>query len=153
MEWVALIILIVIGLILLMLEFLVFPGVQITGIVGFVAIAVGIFWAYSAYGFSGGTLVLGGTVIAGGLLTWYVLQTKTWKRMGLSARIDSKVEGTDVTIKPGDEGYALGRLAPMGKIRIGDTIAVGESVSGYVKEGEGIVVVKVLPNKVIVKLK
>lgn len=153
MEWFVLFMLIAIGFILLLLEFLVFPGVNVAGILGFACVGVAIYLAYTTMGITVGHFTLLGTAICGFGVTYYALRSKTWRRMQLNSQIDSTVEGVDDTIKEGDVGITQGRLAPMGKVRVGDSVVEAESRSGYVEENREVEVLKVYKNKIIVKLK
>jgi membrane-bound ClpP family serine protease len=56
-------------------------------------------------------------------------------------------------VKEGDEGVCLGRLAPMGKVRVGDVVVEAQSPGGYIDANSEVIIVRVLKNKVIVKLK
>lgn len=91
--------------------------------------------------------------MVGSLLTWYSLRTRTWKRLSLDTRIDSKVEGVDPAVKAGDAGITVGRLAPMGKVKVGDSVVEALSESGYVDTNREVEIVKVYADKIIVKLK
>lgn len=153
MEWLVLFMLIAIGFVLLILEFLVFPGVNVAGILGIACVGIAIYVAYSTMGTTVGHLTLLGTALCGFGVTYYALRSKTWKRMQLDTRIDSTVEGVDQSIKEGDVGTSQGRLAPMGKVRVGDSVVEAESRSGFVDENRDVVVLKVFKNKIIVKLK
>lgn len=153
MEWFVLFMLIAIGFILLLLEFLVFPGVNVAGILGFACVGVAIYLAYTTMGTTVGHFTLLGTAICGFGVTYYALRSKTWRRMQLNSQINSTVEGVDDTIKEGDVGITQGRLAPMGKVRVGDSVVEAESRSGYVEENREVEVLKVYKNKIIVKLK
>ena len=73
--------------------------------------------------------------------------------MQLHTRIDSTVEGVDESIREGDTGTTQGRLAPMGKVRVGDCVVEAESRSGYIEENREVIVLKVYKNKIVVKLK
>ena len=129
MEWFLLFMLVAIGFVLLILEFLVFPGVNVAGILGFACIAGAIWLAYSTMGTTVGHFTLLGTAVCGFGVTWYALRAKTWRRMQLNTQIDSTVEGVDETIREGDVGITQGRLAPMGKVRVGDSVVEAESRS------------------------
>ena len=153
MEWFVLFMLVAIGFVLLILEFLVFPGVNVAGILGFACIAGAIWLAYSTMGTTVGHFTLLGTAVCGFGVTWYALRAKTWRRMQLNTQIDSTVEGVNETIREGDVGITQGRLAPMGKVRVGDSVVEAESRSGFVDENRDVVVLKVYKNKIIVKLK
>lgn len=153
MEWLIILMLVLIGGILVILEFLVFPGVNIAGVLGFICIAAAIYLGYSSYGAVAGHAILFGTIVFGAGITWYALRSSTWKRLSLDTKIDSTVEGVEDFVKAGDTGVCVGRLAPMGNVRIGEALVEAESESGYVDANREVEVVKVLKNKVIVRLK
>ena len=54
MEWLVLFMRILIGFVLLILEFLVFPGVNVAGILGFACVGIAIYIAYSTMGMTVG---------------------------------------------------------------------------------------------------
>ena len=91
MEWLVLFMLILIGFVLLILEFFVFPGVNVAGILGFACVGIAIYIAYSTMGMTVGHFTLLGTALCGFGVTYYVLRSKTWKRMQLHTQIDSTV--------------------------------------------------------------
>ena len=138
MEWLIVLMLILIGAILVVLEILVLPGINVAGILGFISIIAGVYFGYAYYGGVTGHLILAGTVVFGFGMTWYVLRTKTWKRLSLDTRLEGTVEGIG---------------APMGNVKLGDMVVEAESRSGYIDAHRPVEVVKVLRNKVIVQLK
>lgn len=153
MEWLIVIVLIVVSIALLMLEFLVFTGSGVAGILGGVGIVAAVWLAYTEIGMTAGHVTLFGAAVAGGVATFYALRSKTWRRLQLNSQIDSTVERVDSLAKVGDTGVCQGRLAPMGKVVIGDHMVEAESLSGFLDEGTCVEVVKVLRNKIFVKLK
>lgn len=153
MEWLILIILVLMGFVLLGLEFLVFSGVNVAGIIGFVCLGVAVYMAYSHMGNTTGNLTLLAMALCGFGFTYYILRSKTWKRLQLNSQIDSTVEGVDEVIQEGDEGVCLGRLAPRGKVCVGDQVVEAQSQSGYIAENSKVIVVKVFRSNIIVKLK
>ncbi len=153
MEWLIVLMLILIGLVLVILEFLVFPGVNVAGVLGFVCIMAGLYFGYSFYGVPAGHYILGVTVLFCGGVTWYALRSSTWKRLSLDSSVDATVGGVDESVHVGDVGMTQGRLAPMGNVRLGEALVEAESVSGYIDSGRPVEVVKVLRNKIIVKSK
>ncbi|MDR2130350.1 MAG: hypothetical protein LBP56_04170 [Odoribacteraceae bacterium] len=153
MEWLILLMLVIVGFTLLFLEFFVFPGVNVVGIAGFLCVGAAIYIAYARVGALAGHLTLVGIAVGGFVVTWYALRAKTWKRLQLEASVDSTVEGVDPLIREGDTGVCVGRLAPTGKIRVGEIVVEAQSQGGYVAANSEVVVLKVYKNKVIVKLK
>lgn len=153
MNWIIIITIILIGIIGLVLEFLVIPG-GVVGIVSGVIIAGGISIAYYQYGLLAGNLTLIITVVA--IVTGIILmlRSRTWKKLMLNTKIDSKVNEVDVNIiKPGAEGITVSRLAPGGKASFDGDIVEVCSLQNFIDEQRQVVVVKVEGNKIIVKLK
>ncbi len=153
MEWLIVLMLILIGSVLVLMEFLVFPGVNVAGVLGVVCMATGVYFGYAFYGVATGCWILLATALFGSGVTWYALRSDTWKKLRLDTRLEGSVEGVDSSIKEGDCGRTLGRLAPMGNVQIGEMVVEAESESGYVDAHVEVEVVKVFKNKIVVKLK
>jgi membrane-bound ClpP family serine protease len=154
MSIIAIIIIILLGIILLLVEFLIIPGFTIFGIGGFVFMLLGIGSSYYYHGAQVGNLTLIGTVIASLTTIYFIFKKKTWKNLGLKANIDSKVEPFEKDkIQPGDSGKTVTRLAPVGKALVNDILCEAKSQSGFIDENTDIEVVKVLNTQIIVKLK
>ncbi|HOX78387.1 MAG TPA: NfeD family protein [Bacteroidales bacterium] len=154
MHWVLIATFILIGLVFLVLEILVIPGVGVAGIIGFVLIAVGVWQSYAVYGLAAGHAVLGGTLVLTVLTLFLSLRGKTWKRISLSTSIDSKVNVIDQkNIKPGDSGKTVSRLAPMGKAIINEEFYEVTTNGDFIDQQTEITVVKIDHNKIIVKRK
>lgn len=153
MEWLIILMLILIGAVLVLMEFLVFPGVNIAGVIGLVCMVAGIYFGYAFYGTGTGHAILLATALFGIGITWYVLRSDTWKKLSLHTKLEGTVEGVDSSVREGDGGVTLGRLAPMGNVKVGETVVEAESQSGYIDAHREVEVVKVLKNKIVVKLK
>ncbi len=148
------IVLIVIGLILLVAEFLIIPGVTVAGVAGFALIIFGIYLGYSQFGATVGHVVLLSTAVASVVTIALSLRAKTWRWAALSTKIDSKAnEEYDQIVKPGDVGVTISRLAPMGKAVINDNIVEVTALGELIDQQSTIEVVKVEGNKITVKLK
>lgn len=148
------IVLILIGLALLVAEFLIIPGVTVAGIAGFVLIIFGVYLGYSQFGSTTGHIVLLSTAIASVATIVFSVRAKTWRWATLSTNIDSKaIEEYEHIIKPGDVGITVSRLAPMGKAVINDNIVEVTALGEMIDQQSTIEVVKVEGSKIIVKLK
>lgn len=147
------ILIIVIGLLALLLDILVVPGMVI-GTMGGIAMITGIVFAYSDHGAMIGNIVLAGTLVLVVLSLVLVFRSKTWKKGSLSTTVNGKVNEIDEKkLQPGTEGIALGRLAPTGNGKFGDEIVEVRSQQNFIDAGDEIVIVKIEGNKIIVKLK
>ena len=147
------IILIVLGILLFVIEFLLVPGVTIAGIGGLVLTVFGVYKSFSDYGSTVGVWVLIGTVLLSIFVIAMSLRARTWSRLMLKTDIKGTVD-TDLTeeqVRVGDRGTTLTRLAPMGKILVNDLVREAKSVEGYVEEHSDIEIVSIEGTRISVK--
>jgi membrane-bound ClpP family serine protease len=148
----AIILLIFLGLVLLLIEFAVIPGVTIAGIGGFVLLGISVYIAFIEYGTAVGFLTLAFVLVASPIMVYYLFQSKTGKRMVLESLIDSKVDtAVSEKIHVGDLGKTIGRLAPSGKAKVNGEVVEAVSTGGFVDHNTEIKVLKILSNKIIVE--
>jgi len=146
------ILLIVLGIVLLLIEFLVIPGVTVAGIGGLVLIGTSIYSTYKSYGSTTGNIVLIVTLLFVLLATFFALRSKTWRKVMLNTTVDGKAsESFDDKLKPGDHGKAVTRLAPMGNAMFGDIITEVKTMGEFVDAGTEVEVVKVHNREIVVK--
>lgn len=152
MSLLAILLLIVLGLVLLLIEFAVIPGVTIAGIGGFLLLGGAVYIAFAQYGTLTGFITLAGVLIAAPILIYYLFQSRTGKKMILEKNINGKVE-TEVSaeIAVGDSGKAIGRLAPMGKVKVNGQVVEARSTGAFIDQNTAIKVLKIESNKIIVE--
>ncbi len=151
---IAVILLILTGLILLLLEILVIPGTTIVGIIGFLLLAAGIWVTFDHFGAGMGMVAVGSTIVVSAIIFMFIFRSNTWKKLMLKENIDSKIEMFDkYEPKIGEQGVAISRLAPIGKISIEGHEFEAKAQSSFIDEKSIVEVINIESNKVIVKLK
>lgn len=148
--------LILLGIVLFLIEFLLVPGITIAGIGGGILMIGGVIMAYHYHGTAVGNYVLIGTAVVAFITVYFVLKTKTWNRIMLKKQIDGKVNIVDQEVpkvKVGDVGETVTRLNPMGKVIVNGEYFEAKSEDKFIDQKSTVEVVKVLSNKIIVKLK
>ena len=145
------IILIAVGIILLLIELLVIPGVSVAGIGGFICIIGGIFLSYKFIGMREGNITLLISSIISVIMVIFSLRTKTWRKVGLEKNIDGKVNLVDINLHVGDSGKTISRLAPSGKAMFGDNIHEVHSLQGYIDQDVEIIIKQIKDNKIFIK--
>lgn len=147
------IILIVLGILLFVIEFLLVPGVTIAGIGGLVLTVFGVYKAFNDFGSSTGIWVLIGTLMISVFVIAMSLRARTWNRLMLKTNVDGTVDSaiTEDQIKAGDKGTSMTRLAPMGKIEVNGIVREAKSTEGYIDEHSQIEVVSVEGTRISVK--
>ncbi|MFW6309654.1 MAG: NfeD family protein [Prolixibacteraceae bacterium] len=152
MSIIAIILLILLGLLLLLIEFAVIPGVTIAGIGGFVLLGASVYIAFAEFGTGIGFATLTFVLIASPLLIYYFFQSKSGKKMILESNLLGKMEYIDSKkIAVGDTGKTIGRLAPGGKVKVNGEVVEAVSVGGLIDHNTEIRVLKLLSNKIIVE--
>lgn len=147
--WVA-ITLIVFGLIFLVLEIFVFPGIGISGIVGIISLIAGVLISFKISTNYGMLASVSSLAIAGFAL-WFSVKSKAFSKMFLSQEIDGKVNLnhlSEVTVE--QEGISISRIAPMGKARFNDYYCEVTSWEGFIDEHTPIKIVKIDNNTIFV---
>jgi membrane-bound ClpP family serine protease len=152
LTYTAIVLLLILGIILLLLEFLVIPGTTIAGIGGLLCLGGGVYMAYQSHGANIGHIFLLGTIFFLVLMVYYSLKAGTWKKMSLRSEINSKVETVDETkVKVGDHGKTISRCNPIGKAMVNSEIFEAKSMGIFIDQNIEIEVLKVDRNQIIIK--
>lgn len=141
--------LILAGIILLLLEVLVIPGVGIAGFVGFALVAAGLYFAYKIDAATGHITLLA-TCIVSGVSIYGALKSGFWDKASNHEVIDGKSSAETTTLEAGMEGETVSRLAPIGKAIFNAEIVEVYSKDGYLDPQIAVKIVKVEPNKITV---
>ena len=150
--WTIIVILILVGILMLLLEILVIPGVGVAGIIGFALMVAGIWLSFSREGLQEGYITLAVTIGLNLVIILLALRSKTWKKAMLSTSIDSKVRTIDLQkIHIGDKGKTISRCAPMGKAIFGGQFYEVSSYSDFIDQEEDIEIMKISGNKIFIK--
>ena len=152
MGYISLILLILLGIVLMILDFLVIPG-GVVAIIGVLCMIGSVVTAFVQFGATVGFLTLVLTAILTIVFFWLMMRSKTWRRLQLKTKIDSKMNEVDESrLTVGTEGVAISRLAPTGTGLFGDMEVEVVSLQGFIDENTPIVIHKIEGSKVIVEI-
>lgn len=145
--------LLILGVIFLLIELFLIPGISIAGIAGFISVVAAVIFAYVNLGTTAGHITLIASIIVSALGVWLFIRFRTLDRMALKTDIDGKIEPLkDTDIKVGDLGVTVSRLAPMGTVKINDHIIEAKTNSDFIDQNVEIVVLEVFSTNVLVAL-
>jgi len=139
-----------VGILLILVELFLIPGVGVAGFLGLASFGGSCYYAFAHFGTSMGTIV---TVVCVSMtlgLLYYTLRAKTWKKLALDTVIDSKPKPWE-SISVGDPGITVTRLAPMGMARFGSVTCEVKSMENIIDPGVNIEVVSVEDKIIYVK--
>lgn len=145
--------LIIAGLLLLGAELIIIPGFGIAGILGVASIVASCWIAFTSISTTAGVVVILVNIALVIATTILMLRSKTWKKLSLNTNIDAKVDSAPVQkgISIGDTGITLTRLAPAGKVKIGENVLEAFTRDSLIEPGQNVTVTEIDGNKVFVK--
>ena len=152
MELFYIILLILFGVLFLIAEILLLPGISVGGVLALVCYGSSIYLAFRDFGVTGGVVVILIIGVLSLITTFVSLRAKTWQRFSLKQQIhSSSMPDPQQTLSVGDRGTTLSRLSPMGKVEIGGSIYEAKSLDAYVDQRREVEVVGFENFSIIVK--
>ncbi len=148
------IVLIVLGILLILLEFFVVPGVTVAGIGGLILLVISIYLSYANYGYVMGNIILLSILASIAILFIIAHKRGVWKKITLNTEVTgvSKAQ-VDTSLQVGDIGKTISRLAPMGTIIVNKKMYEASTTGIFIDENIEIEIIKIKSNKIIVKQK
>nr|WKN35344.1 NfeD family protein [Tunicatimonas sp. TK19036] len=153
LDWFAVLILLVVGVLLIVVELIFIPGTTIFGIAGLLLTAAAIIISFINYGNTLGFGILGISFVLLGITLFFSLRTGAWDKLSLKTSSKSRVNDEEVkpNIWKGDRGVALSALRPSGKVEFKEATVEVSTLGRYVDAGTEVQVVDVQANKILVE--
>lgn len=155
LELIIVAVVIFLGILFILAEIFLLPGISVAGIAGVIFIIGGIAYAYLYLGSTAGNITLVVSAVVMGLSFFWLIKSKPLRRISLETNIEGKVDNSNLLkMAVGDSGITLSRLNPVGKVLVNDTEAEGRSYDGeFIEEESEIEIVRVESYHVLVKRK
>lgn len=137
------IILIIVGILMLIAELVLLPGLSVAGFCALAAYGGAIYTAFNRFGATTGIIVTVIVVVLSIVAVIVSLKANTWKKFELKHSIDSTSQELpeEKNIKIGDRGTAITRLAPIGKVVIDGETYEAKAIDAYIDERSEVEVV------------
>ena len=90
--------LVIAGIILILAEIFLIPGIGAAGILGLLALCGSSYYAFACLGTAAGVITTLVNIVLISVLLFYALRAKTWKRLQLDTVIDNKPEEESVGV-------------------------------------------------------
>jgi len=143
--------LMILGLVLLAVEFFLIPGVGVAGLLGAVGVLGSGYLAVTELSSTAAALVIGGSFVGAAASFWLLPKTKLGKGMVLEAAITGTAPDEKLKDLLHREGTALTVLRPSGSIDIDDCPVDAVTDGQYVEAGTRVRVVRVEGVRVVVE--
>ncbi|MDR3218292.1 MAG: hypothetical protein LBU22_04815 [Dysgonamonadaceae bacterium] len=154
MDILIVVVLCLVGIVLILIEIFLIPGITLAALAGGLFSIGGIYYAFRSLGTTGGIITLIVVAAAIGISFVYLVKSKMLDTIALKTNIDSTVASKEtLDIAVGDVGICISRLNPMGKVKVNNITMEAKTLGEFVDENTEIVVIKVFPMQLIVKTK
>ena len=151
MDILIVIVLCLVGILLILVEIFLIPGLTITAFAGAAFSIGGVYYAFSKLGVTAGIITLLAVIAAIGFAFIYLVKSKALERIALKTDIDSTVASKEFTgISEGDKGITISRLNPIGKVRVNNITMEAKTLGGFIDENTEITVLKISPTQLTV---
>jgi membrane-bound ClpP family serine protease len=145
-------VLLLVGIVFILVELFLIPGISIAGIAGTIFMGGGVYYAYVKIGAAAGHITLFGSVVLLGIAVLIFIRSKALEKMSLKTNITGKNDPLEkMIINAGDIGITVSRLAPMGKIKINDNIVEAKTNDDFIDQGTDVRVLQVFSTNVLVE--
>ena len=136
------VLLIILGMLFLVAELLLFPGLSIGGILAMVCYGGAIWYAFDTLGVTAGVWTIVAVAVLSLLSLIFSLRAKTWQRLALKQEIDSvSMPNPESEIAIGAVGVSISRLSPMGKVEVNGKTFEAKSADVFIDQRSKVEVV------------
>ena len=152
MEIFTLILLLGIGLLLLLTEVFLLPGISIAGVLAAACMLAATGYAFVTLGNAAGFITLVVSALGSMGALYFFMRSKTLERLSLKEQIDSNAGNKEaLNIHVGDTGISLTRLALVGNADIGGHLVEVKSADGFIDEKTPLVVDRIVDGIIYVR--
>lgn len=136
------VLLIILGMLFLVAELLLFPGLSIGGILAMACYGGAIWYAFDALGVPAGIWTIVAVALLSLLSLIFSLRAKTWQRLALKQEIDSvSMPNPESEVAIGAVGVSISRLSPMGKVEVNGKTFEAKSADVFIDQRSKVEVV------------
>lgn len=126
------ILLLLFGVLFLIAELVLLPGVSIGALLAIVCYGSAIYLAF-AQSATVGVVILVGAILSAVIASVFSLRAKTWQRFALKKEIRSQsMPAPEQELQVGDRGVTVSRLSPMGKVEFAGRTYEAKSKDAYI---------------------
>ena len=144
--------LILFGIIAILAEFLIIPGLGVAGILGLASLVASSVYAFNQMGSRIGTIVTAVDIVIVVLMLIIMLKARTWKRFELKDSVDASVEDDSKNVHEGQRGKTITRIAPVGTARFREITCEVRSYDGtLIDPSVEVEVVRIDNNQIFVR--
>jgi|GEM_PF-1913536 len=142
-----------VGIALIVIEVLFIPGTTFVGLLGFLLMAVGVWYAFSEYGSKVGILTASGSIVFLVFIFYWGYKKKVWRKFALNTENDAKIIPTAVSyLQVGQEGFTISALRPSGIAEFDGKRTEVQTFGELIDAGKKVKIIEIRGNEVFVSI-
>ena len=143
--------LILVGIILILIEIFITPGI-IVGTIGFILLGIGVYGGYSTLGQSTGNVILLSTSVFVAIALYFSFRDGAWNRFASTDTIIGKANNLDqINVNVGDKGITISALRPTGTASINDQKVEVIADGDFIPANQAIEVIQRIDHKIFIQ--
>jgi len=144
---------VIIGMALIIVEILFVPGTTFVGLLGFLMIAVGVWYCFDIYGKLAGISLASGSLVVMSLAFYIGYKKGLWKKFALNTENNVKLQQNALeNLNIGQQGIAVSALRPTGTAEFDGKRVEVQSLGELIEVGTKVVIVEIKGNEIFVTL-
>lgn len=151
MELTILLTLMIVGVIFLVVELFLMPGIGLAGLASIACMGTAVYYAYLNFGTTVAAILLGISILLFVFSTYFFLRKKTLDRIALHTQLKGQVTNQAENITVGDIGQTVTRLAEIGKAEFNNKVIEVRSIEGFINQNTPIKVKRITGTQVLVE--
>lgn len=151
MELTILLGLMIVGVIFLVVELFLMPGIGLAGLASIACMGTAVYYAYLNFGTAMAAILLGISILLFVFATYFFLRRKTLDRLALHTQLKGKVANQAENISVGDIGKSVTRLAEVGKAEFDNKVIEVRSIEGFIDQNTPVKVRRITGTQVLVE--
>ncbi|MFI3292660.1 MAG: NfeD family protein [Rikenellaceae bacterium] len=133
LAWLVIFGLILLGLIFMLVEMLLLPGVTIGALLSVASFVGAIYVAFDALGSMAGVATIIASLALSLIAFFWAIRTGVWKHISLKEQVGgASSQSPAEKVAVGSRGVTMSRLSPMGSAKFGDVIIEAKSLDSFI---------------------
>jgi membrane-bound ClpP family serine protease len=144
---------VIIGIALVVIEVLFVPGTTFVGLIGFLLMAVGVWYCFNNYGSKAGILLASGSLVLMVLIFYWGYKKNVWKKFALNTENDVRLAQKAIDyLQVGQEGITISALRPSGIAEFDGKRIEVQTFGELLDAGVNVKILEIRGNEVFVTL-
>ena len=144
---------VLVGIALVVIEVLFVPGTTFVGLIGFLLMALGVWYCFDNYGSTAGILLASSSLVVMVLVFYWGYKKNVWKKFALNSENDTRLSQKALNyLEVGQEGITISALRPSGTAEFNGKRAEVQTFGELLDAGTNVKIIEIKGNEIFVTI-